>query len=279
MVQILTTECTEDTEANRKLHWESKVILTKHVLRVHNLPRFELREELAGSTVVVIDLLRATSTICHAIAAGAIEVVPFLEVDDALAAAEKVGRSNVVLGGERKGGKIAGFDLGNSPREYCPEAVGGRRVFITTTNGTRALDYSKLGKRVLLGAFSNLSAAVASIQHEPRIDVLCAGTDGNETREDILAAGAIVSRFIERSRGSCALNQAAVDARLLWDDVVARATLRRRPLSDQLADELRNTEGGRNLLGIDLDRDLVDCAQIDRLNIVPELDIRDWRIT
>ena len=97
-----------------------------------------------------------------------------------------------MLGGERRGKRIEGFDLGNSPAEYTPEAVGGRRVFITTTNGTRALHHARLARRVVVGAFVNLSAVVASVRDEPRVDILCAGTDGSETREDILAAGAIV---------------------------------------------------------------------------------------
>jgi 2-phosphosulfolactate phosphatase len=249
------------------------------VLNVHRLPRHVAAADLAGSAVVVIDLLRATSTISQAIASGATEVVPFLEVDDAITAAEKAGRSNVVLGGERKGGKIPRFDLGNSPCEYTTEAVAGRRVFITTTNGTRALDHAKRAKRVLLGAFTNLSAVVASIENEPRIEILCAGTDGGETREDILAAGAIVSQLLERSSTPPKLNENAAAAKRDWDEVLTRARSSNRPLTEQLAIELRDTQGGRNLLGMDLNRDLVDCAQIDRLKIVPELNIRDWRIT
>ncbi len=110
-------------------------------LNVHTLPSHVSEEELADSAVVVIDLLRASTTICQALASGAREVVPFLEVDAALAAAAaELRRGDIVLGGERRGGKIPGFDLGNSPAEYTREAVGGRRVFITTTNGTRAMD-------------------------------------------------------------------------------------------------------------------------------------------
>src|SRR3954466_4840732 len=127
-----------------------------HRLNVYNLPSEVEERELAGGTAVVIDVLRATSTICQALAAGAREVVPFVTVEDALAAAAKVGRSNVVLGGERHGVLIPGFDLGNSPSEYTPAAVGGRLVFITTTNGTRALQHARLAKRVVVASFLNL---------------------------------------------------------------------------------------------------------------------------
>src|SRR3954462_3171213 len=146
-----------------------------HRLNVYNLPSEVEERELAGGTAVVIDLLRATSTICQALASGAREVVPFLEIDDALAAAKGLDRADIVLGGERRGGKIPGFDVGNSPAEYTPHVVGGKRVFITTTNGTRAMHHARLASRVVLGCFLNLSAVVASIKDESSIDVLCAG--------------------------------------------------------------------------------------------------------
>jgi len=236
-------------------------------LRVHPLPRLVAESDLAGSTVVVIDVLRATSTICQALTAGATEVVPFLEIDEAIAAAES-DRANVVLGGERHGKRIEGFDLGNSPSEYTPTSVGGRRVFLTTTNGTRALDHARQAGRVVVGAFLNLSAVVASVQDEPHVDILCAGTDGRESREDILAAGAIAERLIAHDRSSWKLDHAADAALAEWQT-----------RSDELAVEFRSTPGGRNLLAIDMERDLADCARINALSVVPTLDTARWRIT
>ena len=236
-------------------------------LRVHNLPKNAAADELAGSTVVVIDLLRATTTICQALAAGATEVVPFLEVADALTAAA-ADRANVVLGGERGGRRIEGFDLGNSPSEYTQATVGGRRVFITTTNGTRALHHARQAERVLVGAFLNLSAVAESLQNAPRVDILCAGTDGRESREDILAAGALVEKLLVRDSAAWSLNSAAESALAEWQ---ARGK--------DLAIELRATPGGENLLAIGHDHDLVDCAQVDALAVVPELDVSSGRIT
>jgi 2-phosphosulfolactate phosphatase len=252
--------------------------MTRRPLYVHALPKNVAESDLAGSTVVVIDLLRATSTICQALASGAREVVPFLEVAEALAAAAAGDRSDIVLGGERKGGRIPGFDLGNSPSEYTPESVGGRRVFITTTNGTRALFHARFARRLLVGAVVNLSAVAASVEDDPRVDIVCAGTGGEPTREDCLAAGAVVSRLHELKRGEWKANDAADSARREWEKIVVEAPAANRPLSEQLALELRDTQGGRNLLGIGLEQDLVDCAQVDRLSIVPELDVRAWRI-
>jgi 2-phosphosulfolactate phosphatase len=253
--------------------------LREQQINIHELPRHVAQRDLAGSAVVVIDVLRATTTICQAVAAGANDILPFVEVDDARAAAAFAPAGTVVLGGERAGGRIAGFDLGNSPSDYTPDTVGRRRVIITTTNGTRALDHARLARRVLVGAFVNLSAVAESVRMEPRVDILCAGTDGGATREDILAAGALVARLENEPDAVYVLNDPAIAARREWQSVITRAETAVRAIDEQLALELRDTPGGRNLLGIGLDRDLVDCARIDRLAIAPELNISEWRIT
>jgi 2-phosphosulfolactate phosphatase len=253
--------------------------MQKYSLHVHKLPAEVDERELAGGTVIVIDLLRATTTICQALASGAREVVPFREIDETLAAAAKAGRDQVVLGGERGGKRIEGFDLGNSPAEYTPEAVGGRRVFITTTNGTQALYHARLARRVVVGAIVNLSAVVASVNDEPRMDILCAGTGGQETRDDILAAGAMVDRLCEAPAADWHLNDAALAARDEWRQLLNAARTAGRSTIQQLTLELRNTLGGHNLLEVGNENDLPDCAAIDRLNIAPELDAPNWRIT
>jgi len=256
--------------------------MNRYELNVHNLPRDVAEQDLAGSVVIVIDVLRATSTICQAIASGAREVMPCLEIDEALAAADAAGRSSVILGGERKGGKIPGFDLGNSPSEYTLEAVRGRKVIITTTNGTRALHFARMAKRVLVGSFLNLSAVVASVRGEARIDILCAGTDGQMTMEDFLAAGAIVYGLCQPIGTFCTnwnMNYMAHAARDEWDLLEFYAEHTGQKLIEHLAIELQGTQGGSNLLGIGLGRDLVDCAQIDRLSVAPALDVANWRIT
>jgi 2-phosphosulfolactate phosphatase len=263
--------------------------MSSQKINVHYLPRYVTPEELAGSAVVVIDVLRATTTICQALASGATEVIPFQEIDETLAAAERLGRANVVLGGERKGKRIEGFDLGNSPSEYTRGRVAGKRVLITTTNGTRALAHARLAKRVLVGAIVNLSAIVASLQDEPRIDILCAGTDGEETGEDILAAGALVVGIVFKRGGSShefvsalsafnGLSRSANSAGKKWCELLlgSRNSGQDPPL--ELALQFRHTPGGRNLLEIGLESDLTDCAQIDKLHIAPELDIANGRI-
>jgi 2-phosphosulfolactate phosphatase len=251
-------------------------------LNVHPLPTLVAENALVGSTAVVIDLLRASTTICQALASGAADVVPFLEIDDAKAAAAAANsatdRDAILLGGERGGKRIEGFDLGNSPAEYTPAAVAGRRVFLTTTNGTRALHHARLARRVVVGSLVNLSAVVASIRKDPQIDILCAGTGSEVTREDLLAAGAIVDTLCFADEAVWQLNEYADAARRDWRDVCEAARAVGRTIDKHLAIELRGTPGGRNLLSIGMDQDLVACARIDALDVLPELNVREWRI-
>src|SRR5438477_12211462 len=119
-------------------------------IRVHLLPSLAPNGALAGGVAVVIDVLRATTTMIHALAAGCVAVVPSLEVEEAQARA-KVLRSagKVLLGGERGGVALPGFDLGNSPSEYVAARCKKTTLVLTTTNGTRALLRAAEAERVL----------------------------------------------------------------------------------------------------------------------------------
>jgi 2-phosphosulfolactate phosphatase len=255
--------------------------MSDHCLNVYNLPGEVDERDLEGATVVVIDLLRATTTICWALASGASEVVPFRTIEETLAAAEKAGRDRVVLGGERGGRRIDGFDLGNSPREYTASAVRGRPVYLTTTNGTQALYHARFARRVVVAAMVNLSAVAASVRNEPRLNILCAGTNGRETLEDILTAGALAWKIYDGANTDWQINQRAQQAAMWWvdfkDSALALSSIN--SFNYQLAIALENTPGGRNLIDVGLGSDLVDCAQIDRLSIVPLLDVDNWSIT
>jgi 2-phosphosulfolactate phosphatase len=249
-------------------------------LSVHYLPKLVAESDLADSTVVVVDLLRASTTICQALQSGAACVLPVLEVGEALERAAQLGRDQVLLGGERGGRRIEGFDLGNSPSEYTRNRVFGRTLIFTTTNGTRALLHARLAGRVLVGSAVNRASLVAAVRDAPRVDILCAGTGGNVTREDILAAGALVAELLDTSpAGRWRTNEWADAAQLDWEQVVTAARSRGRTIKDQFALELQNTPGGRNLLTIGYDHDLVDCAQLDTLDVVPAWNPQDGRIT
>jgi 2-phosphosulfolactate phosphatase len=242
---------------------------TTRQIDVFLLPSLAEPEQLAGRTCVVIDVLRATTTIVHALAAGATQIVPCLEVDEARRVAAEIGAA-AVLGGERAGGKIAGFDLGNSPGEYTRASVGAKTLVFTTTNGTRALARCKQSERVLIGAFVNFSAICGELAGAEPIALLCGGTDGEVTREDALLAGAIVTE-LKRS-GPVTLNDQAEIAADAWQTAV-------RYLTDRpLGMTLRASRGGRNLMGMGHESDIDLAAQIDKFDIVPQLDLATWRI-
>lgn len=242
-------------------------------LAVHLLPRFVDPAELADSATIVVDLLRASTTICQAVASGAECVTPFVEVEETLAAAAKFGRRNVLLGGERRGLLIDGFDLGNSPAEYTPEVVGGRRILFTTTNGARALHHAAAARHILVGAAVNCRAVAAAARGTHAINILCAGTGGEITREDILAAGALVDAILADGEADhrYELRHHAEAARQQWHAVIDAAAKSGRSVVEQFIHELRDTTGGRNLLEVDHAADIALCAQLDSLSIVPEL--------
>lgn len=236
---------------------------------VYLLPVLADPVDLEGKLVVVIDVLRATTTITHALAAGATQVVPCLEIEEARRIASDLG-TNVVLGGERGGLPIAGFDLGNSPAEYTRDRVAGKSVVFTTTNGTRAMQRCRHAARVLVGSFVNFSAVCRELSGADEIALVCAGTDGHVTREDTLLAGAIVDD-LDRTK-KYELNDQALLAADAWQTAVRLLT--DRPLGLML----RDSRGGRNLIETGQENDIDLAAQMDKFDIVPELNLTTWRI-
>jgi 2-phosphosulfolactate phosphatase len=234
---------------------------------VHLLPDLVSPEALAGQAVVVIDCLRATTTITHAIASGARAVIPCLEIDEARQRAAQFAAGEAALGGERQGIKIEGFDLGNSPTEYTRGSVGGKTVVFTTTNGTRAMMRCQQARRVLIGALVNRRAVVEALRHESVIHIVCAGTRGEITGEDVLTAGAIVSGIIH-AHGSWQRNDEARIALAAWQAVEMK----------DLITTLNETQGGRNLVAEGFDADIATCARLDTINVAPELDVKSWTI-
>jgi 2-phosphosulfolactate phosphatase len=247
------------------------------------LPALVEPAELAGKVAVVIDVLRATTTIVHALAHGATQVVPCLEVAEAEEQASSLAhpsitkdaepaRTLVLRGGERGGKLIPGFDLGNSPQEYRREVVSGKAVVFTTTNGTRAMQRCRLARRVLIGAFVNFSALCRELAAETQVALICAGTDGHVTREDTLLAGAIVDDVARHGTAGYRLNDQAEIAADSWQTAVRMLT--DRPLGIML----RDSRGGRNLIEIGQENDIDIAGQLDKFDIVPELDLAAWRI-
>ena len=143
--------------------------------------------------VIVIDTLRATSVITSALAAGAKGVIPVMEIDEAVRLYHNLGADEALLCGEREGNPIPGFHFGNSPAEYHHGSVGGKTLVMTTTNGTRAILAADKAAELAIGCMLNASAVAGHAQQSGRdVTILCAGTRGRFTTEDVLTAGAII---------------------------------------------------------------------------------------
>lgn len=250
--------------------------MTTQPLHVHLLPTLIEPGAISGGTAVIIDILRASSTIITSLHNGAERVIPCGTPDEAMRVRSQAVPGTVLLGGERGGVRIDGFDLGNSPAEYGPETVAGRTVAFTTTNGTKALLAAASAQTILIGAFLNRRAVVELLerQHRPT-HLICAGTDGVITGEDVLFAGAVVSELLQLAeRNSTALpfwslNDCAVIAWNNWTmSLKDPATI---PLS-QLELLLRETRGGRNLRDLGYDSDIGLCSRLDCIGTVPEYD-------
>ena len=210
--------------------------------------------DLTGKTVVVTDILRATTTITFAVANGATAITPVLTPEDAFRLAAD--QPNTLIGGERHGVKVDGFDLGNSPREYTEAVVSDRQIVLTTTNGTRTLQACRAADRVLVGSFLNLHAIVDQLaQVEGELVIACSGREGGFCTEDTVFAGACVAALAETP-----LTDAAATAKILYQ------THR-----DDLPGMLKNCYHGRSLASIGLGEDLEFCAQMDLVDVVPRL--------
>lgn len=149
--------------------------------------------DMRGKTAVVIDTLRATSTIITALHNGCQQVLPVAEVEEAMAMRANMSESTAVLGGERDAVKLAGFDYGNSPLEYTPENILGKTLILTTTNGTLAIYKAAEANEVLIGALINGRSVADKLAADQNDTVLlCAGTKCKFSLEDILTAGHIL---------------------------------------------------------------------------------------
>jgi 2-phosphosulfolactate phosphatase len=223
------------------------------------LPKMLKDEHVRDRVVVVFDVLRATTTIAAALAAGAKEIRVFDSIEGARSAAAEYSGAKLLCG-ETKCLAPSGFDLGNSPGAYVPERVGGKTLFLSTTNGTRALVAAREAKILVTGALVN-AFAVAQFVRRLRLDVtlLCAGTDGKEAPEDKIGAGAVAFYLSDPTA----------------TELPEKANSQ---LARQMVTKLRQTEGGRNVLQAGLPEDVEFAAQVDALNVVPQCNGRTLTI-
>ena len=217
---------------------------------------------LAEVTCVVIDVLRATTSMTAALDASAKAIYPLPDAAAAWELQSSLG-GEVLLGGERQGIKINGFDLGNSPREYLPRVVGGRLLAMTTSNGTAALLAASAGGAapIYVGSLRNAPAVARRLLREGRPTLLyCAGTRGMVSLDDVIAAGAIVS--------ACAEAPAEVEL----SDTARLAQAAYHAVRKDLVGGLRASAAGRWLIDIGYGADIEYAAEIGTCSVIGQFD-------
>jgi 2-phosphosulfolactate phosphatase len=217
--------------------------------------------DVTGRVVAIIDVLRASTSIAVALANDAKGVVPVESAEDAMLRSKQFEKGEVVLAGEQKMMPISGFGLGNSPQGFTTEAVAGRTILITTTNGTKALLGVHGARDVVVGSYVNFSAVLAMLRAAARanadITIVCAGNEGNFSLEDSACAGRFV-RAIPKRLASVVLNDAAT----------ASALIDRR-YGDNIEKVFKDSTHGQALTAAGFEADLAVAASVDSFPVVP----------
>jgi 2-phosphosulfolactate phosphatase len=216
------------------------------------------KEKVKGKTVVVIDVLRATSVMIHGLKNGAECFIPVTSVEEAKEKAEKIKGKNVLLAGERNTRIIPGFDLGNSPQDYSAENVSGKTIILTTTNGTRALNKVKGADKILIGAFLNASAVVEEIKNDDDVFLVCSGTNNTFSLDDGMCAAMIIDLLTEK-----------IDVEL--SDFAILMLKAYRSGKDNLRQLLNDCYHLNLLINRGFESDVNFCLQVDIYDIVPRI--------
>ena len=232
-------------------------------VHVHLLPKLCQPTEFAGGVTVVIDILRASTTMIMALANGANAIEPVGEIEDAIRRRVDDPTGRAILAGERGGRKVDGFELGNSPAEFDRPRMADRRLIFTTSNGTRALLHAAASARLVVGAFANLNALISLLKADGRpVHLLCAGTDGVISAEDVLFAGAVAAALLDSTEGQPPCSDETWLAIQSWAAVRDSWTAYRNVLC--------RSRGGQNLIEIGAATDIDWVAEWDRTPIIPE---------
>jgi 2-phosphosulfolactate phosphatase len=211
-----------------------------------------------GKTTVVIDVLRASSTIIEALSNGAKEVVPVGTVEFAVKVSGGIFGGQTLLGGERNTKKIEGFALGNSPSEYTREIISGKAIVFYSTNGSRAIVKAKYSSNLFVCSFNNLSAVAnhLKILNEDVI-ILCSGNNNFMSLEDSVCAGMLVNKLV------------AIDKNLVLTDSSTSAMTLFKSFGKNIPKFLSETDHGKILIENGFESDLKDCAELDSTEVIP----------
>lgn len=211
-----------------------------------------------GKTTVVIDVLRASSTIITALTNGAKEVVPVGTVEFAVKVSGGIFGGQTLLGGERNTKKIEGFALGNSPSEYTTEIVSGKSIVFYSTNGSRAIVKAKYSTNLFICSFNNLKALAKHIKKlNEDVVVLCAGNNNFFSLEDSVCAGMLTSELIAGNK-TFELTDASTSALTLF-----------KSFGKNIFKLLSETDHGQLLINNGFEDDLKSCSELDSTDVIP----------
>lgn len=211
-----------------------------------------------GKTSIVIDVLRATSTIAAALNNGAKEIVPVASIEFAVKVSGGMFGGHTLLGGERNTRKIEGFALGNSPIEYSREVVEGKSIVLFTTNGTRSIVKAKYSENLYTCSFININAVTKHLLNlNTDIEIVCAGRNNLFSIEDSICAGMIISK-IKEVNDNVFLNDSGVAVLTLYEKY-----------GSNLIEMMQNSDHGKILIENGFESDLEYCSSIDLLNLIP----------
>ena len=211
-----------------------------------------------GKTTVVIDVLRATTTIVTALQNGAKEIVPVATVEFAVKISGGMFGGQTLLGGERNTKKIEGFALGNSPLEYTEEVVSGKAIVLYTTNGTKAIAKAKFSETLVTCSFANISSVASFLSGLNKdVEIVCAGRSNNFSMEDSVCAGKLISEISK-------LNE-----ELYLSDSAKASVALNKSFGKNILKMLEESEHGNILLDNGFEEDLKYCSKLNSSSAIP----------
>jgi len=220
--------------------------------------------QLRDKNVIVIDVLRSSTTVVNALQNGAREIIPVGSIESAVKISGSLFGDVTLRGGERNGKIIQGFNLGNSPSEYSEAMVRGKSIIFCTTNGSVAMVKSRYARAMAVAGFVNMSAVVEFVRSlQSDMMILCAGrppVTGGFSLEDAVCAGMIVHQLSQDKSAGIELTDPSQAALSLY-----------KSFGKSILKMLKNTDHGRYLAEIGFAEDIKLCAQVDTIQIVPVL--------
>lgn len=217
-------------------------------------------EDLRGKTAVVIDVLRASSSIITALSNGAKRVIPVADMEEAVKIANPMDSRDYLLCGEKNGVKIEGYHLGNSPLEYRREAIENKTLIFNTTNGTKAIRKASLANQVYVGAFLNQQSILNAInQHDDEVVLICSGWRGRLSFEDALFAGSVIWQ----------LTGGELRPELRDSAKIAFGLFEK--FGQDLEDTIGNSDHARRLAKLVPEGDIPFCCKVDEFDTLPAM--------